>query len=468
MVKCLICTKNLSSTSARFRHIREVHGPKVICPYCFKFFGRLSGHLLTCIKYQMHNLSRLKIIKSQIYFIPEKSSSYKRRKYNYKIFKNIKNQNYKRLSKTKYYYFPDMKINKGSYCDVYYGFDKSNSQEYAVKIFENASSDYEKYLLEVGILKKLKNVIYFPSLFYSSNKNLIIVESLLGPNLRKLFKFCDNQFPIATICYIGIEAITRLEQFHTLGMVHRDVKPSNFVWGNFSANNNDFKDNIFLIDYDLSGFYKKENGEHVEHSIEVDLIGNSFYKSKNSCDFIAQSRRDDIESLIYCLIYFYTGDLPWNKKNINEIYYRVNRNTLKRIKRKKDTKERLISKTEINLEMRRRIPIKLLCNELPTEFEMILCYVRNLEFTELPNYDLIKDLFRRIINNNSIQSAEGECKYIWEKKLSDILAKNKDNQVEELERAKKELFAGYNINMKKFIKGLKKKEIICMNKILNS
>ena len=84
MVKCLLCTKNLSSTSSRFRHIREVHGPKVICPYCFKFFGRVSGHLLTCKKYQMHNLSKLKIIKSQIYFIQEKSSPHQSRKYNYK------------------------------------------------------------------------------------------------------------------------------------------------------------------------------------------------------------------------------------------------------------------------------------------------------------------------------------------------------------------------------------------------
>ena len=42
--------------------------------------------------------------------------------------------------------------------------------------------------------------------------------------------------------------------------------------------------NIFLIDYDLAGFQKKEKGKHVEYAVEVDLIVNMFYKSKNASD----------------------------------------------------------------------------------------------------------------------------------------------------------------------------------------
>ena len=237
--------------------------------------------------------------------------------------------------------------------------------------------------------------------------------------------------------------------------------------GNFSENKNDFKDNIFLIDYDLAGFYKKENGKHVEYAVEVDLIGNMFYKSKNASDYMTQSRRDDIESLIYCLIYFYCGDLPWNKQTINEIYYKTNRKVLKRIKQKSATKENLVPGQEIIFEFKKRMPIKLLCEDLPTEFEMILYYVRNLNFEEEPNYELIKDLFKRIINNNLIKCEEGEYKYIWEKKLVDIISRNNLNQARELEKVKNELFSGYDIDLKKFIKGLKKKEIISMEKIIN-
>ena len=133
-----------------------------------------------------------------------------------------------------------------------------------IKIFGNENNNYEKFLLEIGMLKKLKNEILFPSLFYSSKKEIIIIESLLCFNLGKLFNFCYNKFPISTISCIGIESIKRLNLFHSLGIVYRDSRPNNLIWGNFSPNKNDFKDNIFLIDYDLAGFYKKDNGKHVE------------------------------------------------------------------------------------------------------------------------------------------------------------------------------------------------------------
>ena len=56
---------------------------------------------------------------------------------------------------------------------------------------------------------------------------------------------------------------------------------------------------------------------------------------------------------------------------------------------------------------------------------------------------------------------------IWEKKLVDINSRNNLNQARELEKVKNELFSGYDIDLKKFIKGLKKKEIISMEKIIN-
>jgi len=75
----------------------------------------------------------------------------------------------------------------------------------------------------------------------------------------------------------------------------------------------------------------------------------------------------------------------------------------------------LVPRQEIIFEFKKRMPIKLLSEDLPTEFEMILYYVKNLNFEEEPNYELIKDLFKRIINNNLIKCEEGEYKYIWGK-----------------------------------------------------
>lgn len=174
--------------------------------------------------------------------------------------------------------------------------------EYAIKIFNNTEGNYEKFLFEEAMLKDLKKLTLFPILYHSSRENLILVESLLGPSLRKLCSFCDNKFPISTMCYIGIEIISRLQDFHSYGYLHRDLKPSNFVWGNFSKNTNDFNDNILLINYDLSGRYKKNNNEHIEEEVEVDILGCRFYKSINSSVNITASRRDGLQSLLYCLI----------------------------------------------------------------------------------------------------------------------------------------------------------------------
>ena len=161
---------------------------------------------------------------------------------------------------------------------------------------------------------------------------MIIVESLLGPNLKKLLTFCDNKFPIITVCYIGIEVISRLLDYHEKGYIHRDIKPSNLVWGNLSDNLNELKDNIILIDYNLSGIYKLDNETHIPYGKDEVFFGNSAYNSINSYQYIAHSRRDDIELLMYVLIYLYKGDLPWNNETITNLYNKLNRRKLKKMK----------------------------------------------------------------------------------------------------------------------------------------
>ena len=94
---------------------------------------------------------------------------------------------------------------------------------------------------------------------------------------------------------------------------------------------------------------------------------------------------------------------------------------------------------------------------MPTEFEVILIYIRNLKFEEEPNYELIQDLLKRVINKNEDNNEEGAYKYIWEKKLIDIL---KESKKENFIKIKNELFQGYNIDIKRYITPIKKNEKI--------
>jgi len=322
---------------------------------------------------------------------------------------------FKKFNNRNYYINQNNKIGEGSFCDVFYGINKESGKECAIKIFKDPSKNIDKFILEEKMLMALKDMKTFPSLFFSSLKEKIIIESLYGPNLRNLFEFCGNKFPIQTVCFIGIEVVSRLKDFHSRGFIHRDIKPSNFFWGNLSESSNELKEQIILIDYDLAGIYIDKNKSHINFQYDDLIVGNLTFKSINGNNYITQTRRDDLESLLYCLIYFYNGELPWDKNNVNEVYNKINRKYKKLDKSNKNDNLNYINKSEIYYEFKIRITPKKLCEDLPKEFEILLYYIRNLSFDEIPDYELIKDLLKRTIIKNFANAEEGEFRYIWEK-----------------------------------------------------
>ena len=145
-------------------------------------------------------------------------------------------------------------------------------------------------------------------LCYGNNKKYnILVLQLLGKSLEQLFNLCGKKLSLKTTCILGLQMIERIKFVHENFHLHRDIKPDNFVMG---LNENENKN--FIIDFGLAKKYKSQSkGTHIPFKTGKNMTGTARYCSINTHLGYEQSRRDDLESIGYVLLYFLKGCLPW-------------------------------------------------------------------------------------------------------------------------------------------------------------
>lgn len=162
---------------------------------------------------------------------------------------------------------------------------------------------------------------------------------------------------------------------HYKHFLHRDIKPDNFVMGL-----REHTRSVYLIDFGLAKRYRDPRTLfHIPYRENKSLTGTARYASLNTHLGIEQSRRDDLESLGYLMIYFLNGRLPW--QGINDAID------------KEDKYAKILAR-------KRTTTIESLCAALPPEFALYFNYVRSLGFDERPDYSYARKILKSVFLQN--------------------------------------------------------------------
>jgi serine/threonine protein kinase len=266
------------------------------------------------------------------------------------------------------------KLGSGKFGVVYLGVYKKTNEKVAIKT-EDSRTPTKLLKHETNILKYLHEhgSRTTPTVFWYGIhlSNTCLVMTYYDCSLYDYIK--NKELSTEKINAIMRAAIGILESIHKLFVLHRDIKPQNFMIKGSE---------LFLIDFGLSTFYIDENGEHKSECSQKNIIGTPKYISFNIHFGNLPSRRDDLISLGYIYIYLYCRELPWDNIQTNEIdnkiYDELSIEHPKNIRRSE-------LKTLENVE-----PI---CLKISKNINSFINYCYGLKYKDSPNYGAIIETF---------------------------------------------------------------------------
>jgi casein kinase 1 len=202
---------------------------------------------------------------------------------------------------------PPKVLGEGAMGCVVLGRDMREGGQVAIKVAASAAGGGDALRREYQMLRRLRGVVGVPEAKYfgrqaiAGQESFVLVMDLFGPSLEDLWWQTTGGgagFEAGSALRLAGEMLTLLESVHRAGVVHRDVKPDNFLVGRGGKG-------LRLIDFGIA----------LPRDVASDpsgFEGTLRFAPRAAHALRRQGPADDLESLVYTLAFMLRGALPWD------------------------------------------------------------------------------------------------------------------------------------------------------------